>query len=317
MRPSFKNAVSGKSELNRQHILAGACVLLAFTSAIATCLAILETDWFRTLEASFYAMPLLDDIPRIQPFAFRGRMVALGVDGLIMAAVTWLLFGARKTKPDAIVKRNENVASLLLFGLCGLALMSYVWSCFLALPLWAHACILHAKEGAIDTMHPILFSISGAMLGLAAVVNLRQAESNRLISLILVAIAATLIVIALEEISCGQTFFKWQTPESVASWNYQNETNLHNAFNFVLGRIYLAAGIIGFLAVAASIFLRRKFPGSSLTAILPTTPMYWGAIWLPPASQGGVYTDTEPFESIVAILAMYYAFHIWRNRLFA
>jgi hypothetical protein len=52
----------------------------------------------------------------------------------------------------------------------------------------------------------------------------------------------------MEEISWAQTFRGWRSPDSVASWNYQNETNLHNAFNLVLGRAYLAAGIIGFLA---------------------------------------------------------------------
>jgi hypothetical protein len=240
-------------------------------------------------------------------------MITMGVDGLIMAFVTWYLFKDRGQASAIGLSRQDFLDSLALFSFCGIALLSFIMSCFLKMPVLENACSLHAKEGFIDTLHPIAFGIAAVLLGLTALRDLRGSRSNRSVPFALLTIAMAFFVIAMEEISWGQTFFGWQTPESVASWNYQDETTLHNAFNFVLGRAYLAAGIIGFLAVSASILVRRKIPDHPLAAILPTAPMFWGAIWLPPASQSGVYTDTEPFESVVAILILYYSVHIWRS----
>ena len=289
------------------------CTTLALISGTILIVAVLETDGFVAIKTAFCGAPLIDGVPRIANSAFRPRMIAMGVDGLIMAFVTWFLFGNRGRTTGRPLSRQEVLESLALFTLCGIALMSFVMSCFLKVPLLESACSLHAKEGFIDTLHPIAFGTAAVLLATTALRGLRVSRSNRSVTVFLLIVAAASFVVAMEEISWGQTFFRWQTPESVAAWNYQNETNLHNAFNFVLGRAYLVAGIIGFLAVSASVYFRRRFPDHPITAILPATPMFWAALWLPAASQGGVYTDTEPFESIVAILALYYAVDQWRN----
>lgn len=289
------------------------CSILAFLSSGILLIAVLETDGFKAIKVAFCSAPLVENIPRIAASAFRPRMIALGVDGLIMAFVAWLLFGKHSQVLANRESRQSGLEGTALFALCGIALMSFVTSCFLRIPILENACSLHAKEGFIDTLHPIAFATSASLLVLAAISELRSANPNRLVPIALFTIATAFFVVAMEEISWGQTFVGWRTPESVASWNYQNETNLHNAFNFVLGRAYLAAGIIGFLAISVSIALRRRMPEHPLCAILPATPMFWGALWLPLASQSGLYADTEPFESIVAILCLYYAVNIWRS----
>ena len=295
--------------------LAICCIAIGVASAWILAIAVLETKSFMAIEAAFVSAPIMDNVPKIDVGAFRPRLIAMGVDGLIMVFVCWFLFGRRSEFRAIPVSRSDVKAGMLLFVLSGLALMSYVGSCFLHIPLLERACSLHAKEGVIDTFHPIAFGASALLLGLTALKSLRTTNSNRIAPIAFLGLAVALFVVAMEEISWGQTFLGWRTPDSVSSWNYQNETNLHNAFNFVLGRAYLAAGIIGFLAVSISIMIRRKFPEHPASAILPTAPMFWGALWLPPASQSGVYTDTEPFESIVAILSLYFAFQIWsRNR---
>jgi hypothetical protein len=294
--------------------LAICCVVTAIASFWMLAIAAFETASFSALEIAFDNAPIMENVPRIEVSAFRPRIIAMGVDGLVMVAVCWLLFEHNAEVATKTESRRGVRAGTTLFLLCGLALMSFVGSCFLHIPSLDRACSLHAKEGVIDTFHPIAFGTAAIMLGMTASKSLRSAHVDKVAPIALIGLAVALFVVAMEEISWGQTFLGWQTPESVASWNYQNETNLHNAFNFVLGRAYLAAGLVGFLAVSASIVIRWKFPDHPLSAILPTAPMFWGALWLPPASQSGVYTDTEPFESILAILAIYYAFEIWRKK---
>jgi hypothetical protein len=227
-----------------------------------------------------------------------------------MAFETWYLFRTPGQRAVKDLTQQDVLDRLALFALCGAALMSFVTSCFLKIPVLENACSLHSKEGFIVTLHYLAFALAAVLLILTV---LRQSRPGRLVPLGLLTIAVALVVATMEEISWGQTFLGWQTSETVASWNYQNETNLHNAFNFVMGRTYLALGIIGFLVISTSILIRRAIPHHPLTIMLPTTPMFRGGLWLPPASRSGFYTDTEPFESILAILAVYYAVRLWRD----
>lgn len=63
--------------------------------------------------------------------------------------------------------------------------------------------------------------------------NLRGTDAQW-ISPLLYVYAAVGIFVALEEISYGQHFFGWGTPEWVGELNKQNETNLHNMAERVL-----------------------------------------------------------------------------------
>jgi hypothetical protein len=292
------------------------CLILAIVSLALFCIAILESSVYRELEAGFFAIPAADGTARILPAKFRLRMIVLGAQGIMMAGVTWYLFRPRGKEQGGGVWLSDIVVGAGMFAICGAALMSYVLGCFLRWPAWIGACKLYVKEGPIDTFHAIAFTFVGIALGLAAFVNHRRADSSRTISILLIVMALGLLVAGMEEISWGQTFFGWQTPESVMAWNFQNETNLHNAFNNMLGQAYLAAGLCGFIVIAVSIAIRRKAPDHPVSAVLPTAPIYWGALWLPLASQTGVYTDTEPLESIVAILIVFYAVSLWRRKPF-
>ena len=62
-----------------------------------------------------------------------------------------------------------------------------------------------------------------------------------------------LLLVGMEEISWGQQFFHWHTPEAWEKLNAQGETNFHNLLNFAFFPIYFFVPLI--LAVA---FLNRE-----------------------------------------------------------
>lgn len=89
------------------------------------------------------------------------------------------------------------------------------------------------------------------------------------------------LYIALEEISYGQQFFKWNTPEYWSVVNDQGETNLHNTSSWFdqKPRALLMLGII----VGGLIFpLVRKFKSTLLPArfntIYPSDDLKWIAL---------------------------------------
>ncbi|HAY07545.1 MAG TPA: hypothetical protein PKV67_14015 [Hyphomonas sp.] len=63
----------------------------------------------------------------------------------------------------------------------------------------------------------------------AVLASRRMQPHQRLLKLWTMLLALGCFYIAGEEHSWGQHFFNWQTPESWAAINVQNETNLHNA----------------------------------------------------------------------------------------
>lgn len=83
--------------------------------------------------------------------------------------------------------------------------------------------------------------------------------------------------VAFEEISWGQTFFNWQTPEEWARINGQEETNIHNTsqlFNSVPRTLLEIAVLVG--GVIIPLFL--KFKPSKLPAIF--SAIYPGSVVL-------------------------------------
>jgi len=63
-------------------------------------------------------------------------------------------------------------------------------------------------------------------------------------------------VVGMEEMSWGQMFFRWKTPEQVSLINAQGETNLHN-IQLIHGHADLAYGVILLLVIVLSLSSRR------------------------------------------------------------
>lgn len=78
--------------------------------------------------------------------------------------------------------------------------------------------------------------------------------------LMFMGLAIASFVVAGEEMSWGQWIFYWDTPESMAAINLQNETNLHNLVN---PRIYdLIYYMIGYATLVLALFAYFMYTGN-------------------------------------------------------
>jgi len=122
-------------------------------------------------------------------------------------------------------------------------------------------------------------------------------------------VALLFFVVAMEEISWGQRIIGWSTPASLAEFNYQNETNLHNVLNPIMTPIYVIGNfMIGcFLLFIGKIrtYLSRFSWKDKILPALPTATYAWtGLIFLFLSLQRFWFGDelTEQFISLYILI---------------
>jgi hypothetical protein len=127
------------------------------------------------------------------------------------------------------------------------------------------------ENGPIELFQFILLVIS-SLLALF-LIRLSTHIKNHLLFIFFLIIFFGTIYIGGEEVSWGQHFFNWSTPESWAKLNDQNETNLHNTSSWLdqKPRLILELGVI-FGGIIFPLILRFK------DKIFP----HWFMIILPP-----------------------------------
>jgi hypothetical protein len=164
--------------------------------------------------------------------------------------------------------------------------------------------ILQQNEGIGESMTALLLIGSGSV---AAYLTAKDRGNDRWLVL---GVAVVFIFLGLEEISYGQTFFQWQTPEAYAVLNDQGETNLHNLDNQLLIQLNFLA------ALACSVFLVvGNIIGLSLGrfARFVHLPQFIGFIPFLliclAHNPGG-----ELLERLGAVMAVFFVFHLWRTR---
>lgn len=133
------------------------------------------------------------------------------------------------------------------------------------------AVLLFAEGWAPVELGHFFIPLAASMVAVLAAC--RMQPHQRLLKLWTMLLALGCFYIAGEEHSWGQHFFHWQTPESWAAINLQNETNLHNASAWAnhKPRAVLQAGIfvsVVILPVAAMIGGLTKLR-TRLAPILP------------------------------------------------
>ncbi|MCU0532792.1 MAG: hypothetical protein MUD14_02715 [Hydrococcus sp. Prado102] len=88
-------------------------------------------------------------------------------------------------------------------------------------------------------------------------------QKQKILGIIYYLLAAFFLFIALEEVSWGQTFFKWDTPDFLEEVNVQKETSLHNLvwFHYSLRDAIIVVSFLGGVSwwIALSLKFTRKF----------------------------------------------------------
>ncbi len=126
--------------------------------------------------------------------------------------------------------------------------------------------LLANETGIIENLTVFLL-LPAVVLGVA--IFLRRRELPRGIGIVMLLMALAALYFAGEECSWGQVYFGWETPESFAEINDQNETNIHrtsNIFNNVPRTLMTIGTVVG------GIILPLVLIGAKFT---PSEPLYW------------------------------------------
>lgn len=304
--------------------LDGLFALLALMALSLLVTALLQTPGFMALEAWYYALhekgymtyihitELRGGVTKVDDF--RAHMIVQGAQALPLLALMWWyvrVWLPRRSEPDA--PHHRTTAALLGLG-CGGAMATFAAGCFLSLPGTVAACAAFAKEGVIDTLHSVGFLVAAGMFAVAAVRNAKASPGRpgRLIGGLLGLAAFGAFVIGMEEISWGQTWLGWESPDLFVEINDQKETNLHNIFNGWLQIAYYGVGF-GTLAGTVGLLVLRDVMKSHpvAQAVLPPRALLFAAIWFPLGSEVFVYASTEVFETLMTLYALAYAFGVY------
>lgn len=139
-------------------------------------------------------------------------------------------------------------------------------SSFRAVFRWATA-----EDSVLEWLQFLLVFGSGLALGWVSMLLLRG--RLLIVSLLYLALAFGVLFVAGEEISWGQRVFGWETPDSLADINHQNETNIHNirAFQFLFGVVLMIGSAYAAFAPLVRAALRTQvfFPALSHLMIPP------------------------------------------------
>lgn len=119
---------------------------------------------------------------------------------------------------------------LLVSHLLPLLLCLYFFIVALYFPntMWAYIAKDTAEGAGLVENLTVIFLIPGILSGLYAFLKYRSLMQPHWTAYWLLLWTLACIYFAGEEVSWGQWFFQWSTPESFTAINDQNETNLHN-----------------------------------------------------------------------------------------
>ena len=159
-----------------------------------------------------------------------------------------------------ILRKENKFIDYLIFFLIFIISISYIqgYQCKYIIPLICKAPIINswfAENGVIENIQSLLLLLSILIL----IRSFKVFKSNNFIKIFILIKIFALIYYFGEEISWGQHFFQWNTPEIFNEINNQNETNLHNISN-LLDQLPRSLVILwcGFIPLIFY-FLRKKF----------------------------------------------------------
>jgi hypothetical protein len=290
---------------------------LVLLGLFSTLLVGLRLSPYQAIEAAYYAQVDEGYLRYILPGEtravtkvddLRGHLL---IDSILVALIGLAAaMGLARAPAGASAKAGFGLgAQLGLLGV-GVVLLKFL-SCHTSLPTLVPACGLFAKEGILDALHAVSFIGAGLLVAWAAW-WLQGRPTSSTAERIAVRgtwlVAAGFVVLGLEEVSWGQTYLGWSTPPLLAEINDQQETNLHNIFNGYLTPIYYLLGFGALSAIILGELLARRWPDNPTISLLaPRAELFWLGAALVIASDIFVYSSTEAFESVLAMLTVLYA----------
>lgn len=160
---------------------------------------------------------------------------------------------------------------------------------------------LPAYEGLLEYISAIFVALGLIFLiiGLACIKqNLMSAAAKNTIRVVVSIILVVLIFYLGEELSWGQQIFKWQSTGIFQTHNYQQETNLHNFLNPIIGLFYPLVGLSSFLVLFLFWVFPSKTTGQVQKILIPPTGFF--IIFLLMAGSG-FYGPSEMFEALLSL----------------
>jgi len=172
---------------------------------------------------------------------------------------------------------------------------------------------LYNEGGVVETLTAIAFGASSLLIVIA--INARlQTEKNQenmrkwWFAPYLI-IALFFFVLTMEEISWGQAYLGWKTPDAFAEFNRQGETNLHNILeSFAL--LYYPLALLFPLELLSGWMSVRNETSSTLARILPRPSTIFLAALLSALAFVAVGIN-EFVEQLFALFTIAYSFQMY------
>jgi hypothetical protein len=180
----------------------------------------------------------------------------------------WISNDSLRGPSGAVV---NGAAVLLITTLLGLAIIA-MWWVRISTPIRFE--MLFAKEGPLEllTFVALIGSAIWCLLAARHTLRIRNRSSHltRLIAAGYAVLGVGLFVVGMEEISWGQTYLQWATPDSWAAINSQQETTVHNLLEQPTLHVVEQALLIAFvLAALVGIALGMREVHPLITAFAP------------------------------------------------
>lgn len=245
--------------------------------------AILATLAFGFLAASVALFFVEPDIARPffeRPFnIYRVTIISLAVIFLLLATSSSWLRTDRSTNSRVWEIFPADTPHWLRIAGVALPLLAIVFT-VLQLVNPEFAAILVRKENWPYYRPAIFVKCAFELVGMVAfiITAIRYTRKRQWLAVVLAGLAAiVLFLMAGEELSWGQRIFGWGTPNHIAAWNEQGETNFHN-YNTQLFQNTLYFG--GWLLLVGIAFWRNTIA----KLLKKAKPLSFLVNWLPPLS---------------------------------
>jgi len=170
---------------------------------------------------------------------------------------------------------------------------------------------LTPQEGIVEKVSALLLLLSSAILA-AAMFKIKKIaqtpKTGQKIMILLLVMSGLLFVFFGEEISWGQRLFGWKSGAVFETYNYQNETNLHNFLNPALRYIYPLFGISFFIIMLFVWFFPNDKNSYVWELLLPHRSLFFLLFITAGSTFNG---DGELFEALFSLFVFLYSLRIF------